>query len=120
MVEFTIYTDHQSLSEILNPNIHAYEDRLRQYFKVCKCPVDEQVALFITVVGTELNQKLMSLPNADLPSSTSFEEFISLLSDHYAEKVHKRSERFRFRKIIQQQGENIREINSNIQIQARA
>lgn len=38
-------------------NFNAYIHRLRQYFKVCKCPAYEQDALFITVVGTKSHQK---------------------------------------------------------------
>lgn len=96
-------------------NFRAYEDRLKQYFKIVKCPEDEKVALFITVVGTESHNKLMSLTSPDLPSTKSLDELLCLLADHYADKVNKRAERFRFRNIVQQQGESIKEYVVRVQ-----
>lgn len=85
----------------MTPRWTYTEDRSRQFFKFVKVPESEKVALFITVVGTESHNKLMSLTSPDLPSTKTLEKLLSLLADHYADEVNKRAERFRFRRITQ-------------------
>lgn len=59
-------------------NFRSYEDRLRQYFKVYAVEEDNEVPVFITIVGSEVFEILMSLTISDLPSTKSFEELMKI------------------------------------------
>lgn len=85
----------------------AYEDRLLQYFAVNEVEEGKKVALFITVMGADIYEILMSLTTPALPSKMKFSELLKKLRDHFQPKKNKRAERFRFHKAHQDQGETI-------------
>lgn len=90
-------------------NFRAYEDRVRQFIKVNKIKDDALTPLFITIVGAEVQELLMSLTVPDLPSSKKFEELMDLLREHFAPKANKRAERYKFNRAKQEDGESIKE-----------
>lgn len=88
-------------------NFDAYADRVKQLIIVSKIEATEQVALFITIMGADVYEILVSLALPKLPSDLSFTEMISKLSEHFKPQVNKRSERYKFNKISQEKGEAI-------------
>lgn len=88
-------------------NFQAYADRVKQLIKVNKTAEDEQAALFITIMGADVYEILVSLVLPKLPSDLSFTEIMDKLSEHFKPKVNKRSERYKFNKIMQEKGESI-------------
>lgn len=101
-------------------NFRSYEDRLRQYFKVYAVEEKDKVPVFITIVGSEVYDILMSLTIPDLPSTKSFEELMKILGNHFSPNINKRSERFKFRRVVQDGGESIKEYIIRIQSAAQS
>lgn len=75
-------------------NFSAYADRVKQLIKVSKIAEDEQAALFITIMGTDVYEILVSLALPKLPSELSFTEIMAKLSEHFKPQVNKRAERY--------------------------
>lgn len=70
-----------------------------------KCPKDEQVALFITVVWTESHNNLQTVVQYAIEKSER--DPFTFRIPLYNEKVNKRSVRFRFRKVMKDDGPSL-------------
>lgn len=90
-------------------NFRAYEDRLTQFFLVNDVQEEAMVPLFITIAGPDIYEILTSLMVPDIPSSKSFDVIMKTLREHFTPKKNKRSERYRFYKAVQEEGESINE-----------
>lgn len=101
-------------------NFKAYEDRLTQYFIVNDVKEESKVPLFITIVGGEIYETLSSLTTPDLPSQRKFSELMTLLNDHFSPKLNKRSERAKFHRMFQNNGETVKEFSIRLQKAAQS
>ncbi|XP_055836596.1 uncharacterized protein K02A2.6-like [Episyrphus balteatus] len=88
-------------------NFKAYEDRIHQFFIVNDLQEEAKTPFFITIVGAEIYEVLMSLTMPDLPSSKDFSTLMTLLRNHFSPKKNKRAERYAFYKAKQEEGEPI-------------
>lgn len=96
-------------------SFRAYEDRLKQYFIVNDVKDEQKVPLFITISGGEIYETLSSFTTPDLPSQKSFNELMKLLNDHFSPRLNKRSERAKFHRLYQHNGENVKEFSIRLQ-----
>lgn len=90
-------------------NFCAYEDRLNQFFIINEVKDDKKTPLFLTIVGPDNYDVLMSLTVPDLPSTKTYEELIKQLRNFYAPRKNKRAERYKFHNAVQEEGETINE-----------
>lgn len=92
---------------VAGSNFDAYEDRVREFLKANNVEEDRKTSVFISIMGQETYDILMSLTVPDKPSGKSFEELLKTLGGHFAPKTNKRAERYKFNKAVQQSGESI-------------
>lgn len=90
-----------AIAHVLTPyipgeNFRVYEDRLKQYFIAYNIEEKNKVPIFITIVGAEIYEILLSLTGLEFPSEKTFEELITLLRNHFIPKINKSSERAKF------------------------
>lgn len=78
-------------------NFKAYADQVNQVIKVNKIADEQRAALFITIMGTDVYEILVSLALPKLPSELSFDEIMAKLSEHFKPQVNKRAERYKKR-----------------------
>lgn len=88
-------------------NFKAYEDRIRQLVLINGIEDNKKAALLITIMGADVYEILVSLALPKLPSELTFDEILAKLTVHFKPKVNKRAERYKFNKIVQEQGETI-------------
>lgn len=88
-------------------NFKAYVDRIKQLIIINRIVEDEKSALFITIMGSDVYEILVSLALPKMPSELSFEDILTKLTDHFKPQVNKRAERYKFNKIAQENGESI-------------
>lgn len=69
--------------------------------------------LFITIVGSEVYNIMMSLKGPDLPSKHQFEDLMKLLGAYFTPRLNKSSERAKFNRIMKQEGDSIKEFPSD-------
>lgn len=101
-------------------DFHEYLERLKHIFVFNEVSVAKKVAFFLTFIGPEaysvLNKLLMLIP-AD-PASKWYESSTKTLKDHFAPNINKISERFKFHKQDQKQGQSIAEYVVDLKVRA--
>lgn len=88
-------------------NFESYQDRLAQFFAINGIKDELKVPLFITILGADNYEVLKSLTVPETPSKLKFDELMKHLSTHFQPKTNKRTERYRFYKAVQENGESI-------------
>lgn len=88
-------------------NFKAYEDRIKQFMIVNSIEDAKKTALFITVMGADVYEVLVSLSVPALPSTLSFNQILKKLNAHFKPQINKRAERYKFSKMVQESGEVI-------------
>lgn len=101
-------------------DFEAYEERLVQFFLYNKVEEDKKVPLFITIMGPETYKILKSLLIPDAPSTKDFKTLLATLKAHFSPKLNKRSERFKFSKTVQRDGETITEFIIKLKAHAQS
>jgi hypothetical protein len=87
----------------------SYSERLEQYFLCNEVKVEKKVPALLSLVGGPTYQLLRGLTAPKKPSECEYAELIKTLSDHLNPKPVVISERFRFYKRDQREGESIRD-----------
>ena len=106
-------TRHVSLTQfdLFDPDVEQwddYEDRLQQYFIANDITQDrKKVAILITVVGSKTYALLRNLLAPDKPATQDYEDIVETLKTHLCPKPVIISERFKFFKRSQHDGESI-------------
>lgn len=88
-------------------DFESYVDRMELYFKANEIPEEKQNAWFITLAGEAIYDILKSLALPAKPSEKSFKEIKDILRGHFKPEKSKRAERYKFHKIVQENGESI-------------
>lgn len=84
-----------------------YEERLTQFFEANEVPNDKKVPVFLSVIGPSAYGVLKNLVTPDLPKDKSYADLVKLLKNHYNPKPLTISERFKFNKRNQKEGETV-------------
>ena len=88
-------------------NFVNYVERLEQYFEANEIPNEKRVAVFLSAVGANAYGILRNLVQPGLPKDKTYDELVKTLTDHYMPKPLIISERFKFHKRNQKEGESI-------------
>ncbi|XP_045183417.2 uncharacterized protein K02A2.6-like [Mercenaria mercenaria] len=86
-----------------------YEERLVQFFEANEVPDEELVPVFLSVIGSTAYGVLKNLVAPALPKDKSYADLVKLLKNHYNPKPLTISERFKFNKRNQKEGETVSE-----------
>lgn len=86
-----------------------YVERVEQYFDANDISDEKKVPVFLAVIGSQTYGVLRNLVQPDLPKDKSFDEITAVLLKHYNPKPLTISERFKFHKRNQKEGEKISE-----------
>ncbi|XP_062566348.1 uncharacterized protein K02A2.6-like [Saccostrea cucullata] len=86
-----------------------YVERMEQYFEANEVKNDKRVAVFLSVVGPTTYGVLKNLLQPALPKEKSFKDIVKTLTDYYMPKPLVISERFKFNKRNQREGETVNE-----------
>ena len=84
-----------------------YVERLEQFFAANNTHADKKVAVLITVIGAVPYGILKNLVQPDLPKDKTYDQLVQTLKGHYMPKPLVISERFKFNKRNQKDGEKI-------------
>ena len=87
----------------------SYSERLEQYFLCNEIANEKKVPALLSLVGGSTYQLLRGLTAPQKPSECEFNDLVKVLSEHLNPKPVVISERFRFYKRDQMEGESIRE-----------
>ena len=85
----------------------SYVERVELYFAANKIEVDKRVPAILSLMGAKTYALVRSLTAPDRPSTKTFAEIVTILTDHLTPKPLVIAERFRFHKRNQLSGENI-------------
>ena len=88
-------------------DFESYLDRMELYFKANEIPEEKQNAWFITLAGEAIYDILKPLALPVKPSEKTFKEIKTILRGHFKPERSKRAERYKFHKIVQENGESI-------------
>lgn len=88
-------------------NFKVWEKRFRQFLLREKIAEGDKTMWLITVISSEPCEVLMNLTSPKEAETVAFEEIMQILGNHYGPKTNKRSERFKFYKALQDNGETI-------------
>ena len=94
--------------------IDAYLERVELYFEANHVNQEEQVPVFLSVIGEKTYMLLRSLVSPAKPRSKSLEQLVATLKKHYAPKRIVIAERFRFFRRNQAVGESIAEYEAEL------
>ncbi|XP_053372930.1 uncharacterized protein K02A2.6-like [Mercenaria mercenaria] len=86
-----------------------YEERLVQFFEANEVPDEKLVPVFLSVIGSTAYGVLKNLVAPALPKDKSYADLVKLLKNHYNPKPLTISERFKFNKRNQKEGETVSE-----------
>ncbi|XP_062604323.1 uncharacterized protein K02A2.6-like [Saccostrea cucullata] len=86
-----------------------YVERMEQYFEANEVKNEKRVAVFLSVVGPSTYGALKNLLQPALPKEKSFKDIVKTLTDYYMPKPLVISERFKFNKRNQREGETVNE-----------
>lgn len=87
----------------------SYIERVDEYFVLNGLPDEKKVAAIITSMGTKTYSILRKLTTPSKPSEKTYEEIKKHLSDYFSPAPLEMSERHRFYKIVQKEGETANE-----------
>ncbi|CAC5375275.1 unnamed protein product [Mytilus coruscus] len=87
----------------------SYVERLDQYFVANEIDGNKKVPALLCLIGGKLYSLLRDLTFPDKPAEKTFDVLVKLLKDHLAPKPLQASERFRFDKRDQKEGDSIQD-----------
>lgn len=87
----------------------SYVERFEQYFTVNEIDPGKKVPSLQCFIGGRLCSLLRDLTFPDTPAKKTYQDLVTLLNSHLSPKPIKTSERFRFDKRDQKEGETISE-----------
>ncbi|XP_052767906.1 uncharacterized protein K02A2.6-like [Mya arenaria] len=88
-------------------SVTNYVERLEQFFCANWTHHDKKVSMLLSVIGAEPYGVLRNLVQPALPKDKTFEQLVKTLTDHYMPKPLVISERFKFNKRNQRDGEKV-------------
>ena len=88
-------------------NFVNYVERLDQYFEANDIEDEKKMAVFLSVIGPGAYGILRNLVQPGLPKDKTYNELVKALTDHYMPKPLIISERFKFHKRNQKEGETV-------------
>lgn len=86
-----------------------YAERMEQFFVANEVKDEKKVAVLLSVIGPATYGILKNLLQPQLPKNTSFENIVGALKNYYMPKPLVISERFKFNKRNQKEGETVNE-----------
>ena len=86
-----------------------YVERMEQFFVVNEVKNEKKVAVFLSVVGPATYGILKNLVQPALPKDKTLQEIVEALKNYYMPKPLVISERFKFNKRNQREGESVNE-----------
>ena len=95
-------------------NIDAYLERVELYFEANHVPQDEQVPVFLSVIGEKTYLLLRSLLSPEKPRSKTLDALVPALKKHYAPIRVVIAERYGFFLRTQAVGESIAEYEAEL------
>lgn len=90
-------------------NFEIYELKLRAFFEVNKCAANSRVNILITLLPTDVIEKLVSLCEPTRINDKKLDELLILLRDFYCPKKNVILERFEFHKSKQENNELVKD-----------
>ena len=94
----------------------AYLERVTLFFTTNAIPDDNKVAVFLTVIGSQLYSLVRSLVAPTLPQDNSLEDLVDVLKRHFEPKPLVIAERFHFHKRAKAVGESIAEYMAELRL----
>ena len=85
----------------------TYYDRVEQYFEANSVAENKQVATFLTLIGGTTYKLLADLVSPNKPKDKTLKDLSDALAEHFAPKPLVITERYRFHKREQRQGESV-------------
>ena len=92
----------------------SYSERLENYFVCNDVQNEKRVPALLTLIGGKTYQLLRGLTAPQKPSEMGYNELVKILHDHLNPEPVVISERFRFYKRDQREGESIRDYMAEI------
>nr|XP_034336152.1 uncharacterized protein K02A2.6-like [Crassostrea gigas] len=86
-----------------------YAERMEQFFVANEVKDEKKVAVLLSLIGPATYGILKNLLQPQLPKNTSFENIVGALKKYYMSKPLVISERFKFNKRNQKEGETVNE-----------
>lgn len=90
-------------------DFETYKERLQIYFQINGIDDSKKALILLSLIGKNTYKILKSLVQPKSPSECNYNDLIKALQKYFSPRLNIRAERYKFKKIIQEEGQSIQE-----------